>query len=144
MPCKLIALLSICASITCSKQVLPQLLAQVASLDRDHSVSLHAHGEGVDLILTHEHHASLQSDEGLAILSASEPAHVVHIVSGSMTAKQSPLLTVSNTRDLVLYFSTTVVSAWRTFVPPPRIAYSRPPPHETSICPLDSSALLLI
>lgn len=143
--CKLIAALSISASIGCSEQILPQLVAQIASLDRDHSVFLHAHGEGVDLILTHDHHCSPENDEDLAlILSASEPAHVVHIVTGSMTAKQSPLLMVSNTRDLVPYFSTPVALVWRTFVPQIPLAYSRPPPDEMSILPTHRSTLLLI
>jgi hypothetical protein len=143
--CKFIAALVICAPIACSEQILPQLVAQIASLDRDHGVSLHANGDGIDLILTHKHHASPQNDEGLGLmLSASEPAHVVHIATGSTSPKQSPLLAVSNTPDVVPFLSTTVASVWRTFVPPPPLAYSRPPPVETSICPLDSSAVLLI
>ncbi len=140
-----IAALAICAPIACTEQLLPQLVAQIASLDGDHGVSLHANDDCVDLILTHKDHASPKNDEGPGLmLSASEAAHVVHIATGSTTPKQSPLLVVSNTPDVVPFCSTTVVSVWRAFVPPPRIAYSRPPPDETSICPLDSSALLLI
>ena len=145
MRCKLIAVLSIFAPIACSEQILPQLVAHIASLDSDHAAFLQARGEGVDLILIHAHHSSPENDEGVAlILSASEPAHVVHLATGSMTAKQSPLLMVSNTRDLVPYFSTTVASVWRTFVPPLPLAYSRPPPDEVSFLPLDTSTLLLI
>jgi hypothetical protein len=143
--CKFIVVVVICAPIACSEQLLPQLVAQIASLDGDHGVSLHANDDCVDLILTHKDHASPKNDEGPGLmLSVSEAAHVVHIATGSTTPKQSPLLVVSNTPDVVPFFSTTVVSAWRTFVPPPRIAYSRPPPDETSNCPLDSSVLLLI
>jgi len=143
--CKFIAAVVICAPIACGEQILPQLVAQIASLDRDHGVSLHANGDGVDLILTHKDHASPQNDEGLGLmLSASEPAHVVHIATGSTTPKQSPLLVVSSTPDVVPFLSTTVASVWRTFVPPLRLAYSRPPPDEISILPLDSSTLLLI
>ena len=143
--CKLIAVLSICASIVCGEQILPQLVAHIASFDGDHRVSLHADGEGVDLILTHDHHSFPENDEGLTlILSGSEPAHVVHIVTGSMTAMQSPLLMVSKTPDVVSYFSTTVASVWWTFVPPLPLAYSRPPPDELSIPLVDRSTLLLI
>src|SRR4029453_7352831 len=129
--CKFIAGIMICALIACSEHILPQLAAQIATLDSDHGVSLHANGDGVDLILTHKHHSSAENDEGLGLmLSTSEPAHVVHMVTGSTTAKESLCLLVSKTRDLVSYSSTTVVSVWRTFVPPLRLAYSRPPPDE--------------
>jgi hypothetical protein len=137
--------LLVCAAIPCSEQTLPQLLAQIASLDRDHGVSLHACGDGVDLVLTHDDHSSPENDEGAALASsASEPAHVVHIMTGSTTTNQSLLLTVSNTRDEVLYISTTHTSVWRTFVAPLPLAYSRPPPDEISILPVESSTLLLI
>jgi hypothetical protein len=143
--CKLIAAFGVCASITCSGQILPQLIAQVASLDHDHGVSLHASGDGVDLVLTHDHHSFRENDEGEALaLSVSEPAHVVHIMTGPATAKQSASLTVSNARDLIPYFSTAIVREWRTFVPPLPLAYSRPPPDELSILPLHRSTLLLI
>jgi hypothetical protein len=135
----------ICALIACSEHILPQLAAQIATLDSDHGVSLHANGDGVDLILTHKHHSSAENDEGLGLmLSTSEPTHVVHIVTGSTTVKESLSLMVGKTRDLVSYSSTTVVSVWRTFVPPLPLAYSRSPPDEKSRSPVDSSTLLLI
>ena len=129
----------------CSKQILPQLIAQLASLDHDHGVSLHASGDGVDLVLTHDHHSFLENDEAQAwTLSVSEPAHVVHIMTGPAIAKQSASLIVSNARDLVPYFSTAIVREWRTFVPPLPLAYSRPPPDELSISLVHRSTLLLI
>jgi hypothetical protein len=141
--CKLIAALGVCASIACSEQIVPQLIAQLASLDHDHGISLHASGDGVDLILTHDHHSFPENDEAQALaLSASEPAHVVHILTGSLTAKQSAALMVSNARDLVPYFSTAIVREWRTFVPQIPLAYSRPPPDKLSH--LHRSTLLLI
>jgi len=143
--CKLIAALGVCASIACSNQILPQLIAQLASLDHDHGVSLHASSDGVDLVLTHDHHSFLENDEAQPLaLSASEPAHLVHIMTGPATAKQSASLMVSNVRDLVPYFSTAIVREWRTFVPPLPLAYSRPPPDEMSILPAYRSTLLLI
>jgi hypothetical protein len=144
MPCRLITVLSICASIVCGEHILPQLVAQIASFDSDHRVSLHANGEGVDLVLSHNDPCFTENEDALGSLSTSEPAHVVHIVTGSTTAKESLSLMVSKTRDLVSYSSTTVVSVWRTFVPPLPLAYSRPPPDEISVSPLDSSTLLLI
>jgi hypothetical protein len=143
--CKLIAAIGVCASIACSQQILPQLIAQLASLDHDHGVSLHASGDGVDLVLTHDHHSFRENDEMQAVaLSVSEPAHVVHIMTGPATAKQSASLMVSNARDLVPYFSTAIITEWRTFVPPIPLAYSRPPPDELSVLPLHRSTLLLI
>ena len=142
---KVVAALVVCGPIVCSEQILPQLIAQLASLDHDHGISLHASGDGVDLVLTHDHHSFLENDEAQPLaLSASEPAHVVHIMTGSVTAKQSALLMVSKARDLVPYFSTAIVTEWRTFVPPLPLVYSRPPPDEMSILPLHRSTLLLI
>ena len=143
--CKLIAALGVSASIACGNQILPQLIAQLASLDHDHGVALHASGDGVDLVLTHEHHSFPENDEAQALaLSVSEPAHVVHIMTGSLTAKQSASLMVSNARGPVPYFSTVIVTEWRTFVPPLPLAYSRPPPDEMSILLAHRSTLLLI
>ena len=86
--CKFIVAVVICAPIACSEQLLPQLVAQIASLDGDHGVSLHANDDCVDLILTHKDHASPKNDEGPGLmLSASEAAHVVHIATGSTTAQ---------------------------------------------------------
>jgi hypothetical protein len=143
--CKLIAALGVCASMACSNEILPQLIAQLASLDHDHGVSLYVSGDGVDLVLSHDHHSFPENHKEQALaLSASEPAHVVHIMAGSVTAKQSASLMVSNARDLVPYFSTAIVRGWRTFVPPLPLAYSRPPPDEMSILPAHRSTLLLI
>jgi len=143
--CKLIAALGVCALIACSKQILPQLIAQLASLDHDHGVSLHASRDGVDLILTHDHHSFPENDEAQTLaLSAPEPAHVVHIMTGPAAAKPSASLMVSNARDLVPYCSTATVTEWRTFVPPLPLDYSRPPPGEVSILPLHRSPPLLI
>jgi len=143
--CKLIAALGVCASIACSKQILPQLIAQLASLDHDHGVSLHASGDGVDLISPHDNHSFPENDEAqILALSAPEPAHVVHIMTGPAAAKPSASLMVNNARDLVPYCSTATVTEWRTFVPPLPIVYSRPPPGELSILPLHRSTLLLI
>jgi len=143
--CKLIAAIGVCASMACSKQILPQLIAQLASLDHDHGVSLHATSDGVDLILTHDHHSFPENDEAQTLaLSAPEPAHVVHIMTGPAAAKPSASLMVNNARDLVPYCSTATVTEWRTFVPPLLLAYSRPPPDELSIPLVDRSTLLLI
>lgn len=143
--CKLIAALAVCAAIPCGEQVLPQLLAQIASLDRDHAVSLHAGSQGVDLVLSHEHDSLAKNyeDSGL-VLSGSEPAHVVHFFTGPATAKDSSSPTVSNARQLVFHFSMAIATECRTFVPQLPLAYSRPPPDEISISELDRSTLLLI
>ncbi len=143
--CKLIAALAVCAAIPCSEQILPQLLAQIASFDRDHGVSLHATSNGVDLVLTHDSHGLAAPAENQFLMqSPSQPVHVVHIVTGPTTAKQSASPMVSNLRNLIPCFSTVVAAEWRTFVPPLPLAYSRPPPGEISISPLHRSALLLI
>ncbi len=142
---KLIAALAVCAATPCSEQVLPQLLAQIASLDRDHGVSLHATRNGVDLVLTHDSDGLPAPTENQFLMqSPSQPAHVVHIVTGPTTTKQSPSPMVSNVRNSVPYFSTAIATEWRTFAPPLLFAYSRPPPGEISISPLHRSTLLLI
>jgi hypothetical protein len=60
---KFIGAVVICAPIACGEQILPQLLAQMASLDPDHRVSLHACGDGVDFVITHDGHSSPENDE---------------------------------------------------------------------------------
>gem|GEM_PF-1997489 len=143
--CKLIAALVVCAAVPCSAQVLPQLLAQIASFDRDHAVSVYATSDGVVLVLAHDNHGSPETDNGQSLApSSSQPAHVVHIMSGPTTVKQSTSSMASNARSPVPYFSTVIVTEWRIFVPPLALAYSRPPPGEISISPLHRSTLLLI
>jgi hypothetical protein len=143
--CRLIAALAVCAAIPCSEQILPQLLAQIASLDRDHGISLHATSNGVDLVLIHDSDAlPAPTENQLLMQSPSQRAHVVHIMTGPTTAKQSTSPIVSNARNLILCFSTSIATDWHTFVPPLPLAYSRPPPGETSISPLHRSTLLLI
>ena len=142
---KIIAALVCCGAIACSEQVFPQLVAQLASLDHDHGISLRACDDGVDLILTHDHHAFPQSDEfGSLALAASQPSHVFHFMAGLATAKQATPLIASNHSDVTIYFSTALITEWRTFVPPMALAYSRPPPDEISILPEHRSTQLLI
>lgn len=142
---KLIAALAVCAALPCSEQILPQLLAQIASLDSDHAVSLYATSDGADLVLAHDHQGSPVTDNGQSLApSPSQPAHVVHIMSGPTTAKQSTSSMASNARSPIPYFPTVMVTERRIFVPPLALAYSRPPPGEMSISPLHRSTLLLI
>ena len=127
----------------CSEQILPQLIAQIASLDHDHGIFLHATSDGVDLILTHHADVTPAGDEGQS-LDVSQPAHVIHMISGPATAKQSASLVTSNAKQLIACFPTTIIAEWRTFVPRLPLAYSRPPPEATSILPFHRSTLLLI
>jgi len=143
--CKFIAALVICAPIACSEQILPQLVAQIASLDRDHGISLRETNNGVDLVLTHDAHAMPAHDEAQCLaLSAAEPAHIIHFAGGPATTKQSVARTLTPARQVAVYFSTVIATGWRTFVPQMPLAYSRPPPDELSIPLLDRSRLLLI
>src|SRR6266542_2768552 len=142
---RFIVVLLVCTSMACGAQILPQLIAQVASLDHDHAVSLHARNDGVDLVLTHDAHTLRAKNEGQSIaLSTSQRAHVIHIITGPATAKQSGSLGVINAQYVVAYFSSIITTKWRIFVPPPPLDYSRPPPGEVSILPLHRSPLLLI
>src|SRR5918996_410699 len=139
--CQLIAALVICAPIACSEEILPQLIAQIASLDHDHGIFLHATSNGVDLILTHHTHVTPAGDEGRSLdVSPSQPAHVIHMISGPATVKQSASLIISNAKQLVAYFPTAIIAEWQTFVPRLPLAYSRPPP-KAMILRLDRSAL---
>jgi hypothetical protein len=145
MWCEFIAALVICAAIACSEQILPQLVAQIASLDHDHGISLRVTNNGVDLVLTHDVHAVQAHEEVQCLaLSAARPAHIIHFISGPATAKQSVSCTPHNERQIAVYFSTAIVREWRTFVPQIPLAYSRPPPDEMSILPAHRSTLLLI
>ena len=142
---KVVAALVICAPIVSSEQILPQLVAHLASLDHDHGISLVASDDGVDLVLTHHPRPFANKDDVQSLeLSKSESAHVIHFGNGSVMAKQSMSLIVSNERQASPYFSTAVVTEWRTFVPQIPLAYSRPPPDEMSILPAHRSTLLLI
>jgi hypothetical protein len=142
---ELIVALMICAPIACNEQILPQLVAQIASFDHDQGISLCATNKGVDLVLTHDAHAAPAHDEAQCLaLSAARPAHIIHFISGPATAKQSVSCTLHNGRQVALYFSTVIATEWRTFVPRMPLAYSRPPPDELSILPLHRSTLLLI
>ena len=145
MWCKFIAALVICAAIGCSEQILPQLVAQIASLDRDHGISLRETNNGVDLVLTHDAPAAPTHDEAQCLaLSATQPAHIIHFFSGPATAKQSVSCALPTERQVAGYFSTFTAMEWRIFVPQIPLAYSRPPPDETSILPAHRSTLLLI
>jgi hypothetical protein len=140
-----IAALVICAPIACSEQILPQLVAQIASLDRDHGISLRVTNNGVDLVLTHDAHAAPAHDEAQCLaLSAAQPAHTIHFISGPATAKQSVSCGLPTERQVVGYFSTVTATEWRIFVPQIPPAYSRPPPDKMSLLPAHRSTLLLI
>jgi hypothetical protein len=140
-----IAALVICAPIACSEQILPQLVAQIASLDRDHGISLRETNNGVDLVLTHDGPVAPTHDEAQCLaLSATQPAHIIHFVSGPPTAKQSVSCALSTERQVTGYFSTVTAMEWRIFVPQIPLAYSRPPPGRMSILPAHRSTLLLI
>ena len=140
-----IAALVICAPIACSEQILPQLVAQIASLDRDHGISLRETKNGVDLVLTHDAHAAPAHDEAQRLaLSAAQPAHIIHFISGPATAKQSVSCALPSERQVAGYFSSVITTEWRIFVPQIPLAYSRPPPDERSILPAHRSTLLLI
>ena len=141
---QVIGALALCVCITCSNQMLPQLIARIALLNQHHGVSLYATSDGVNLVLTHDAPGSPLTDNRQSFApSPSQPTHVVHIMSVPMTAKQSTSL-ASNARIPVLYFPTVMVAEWRRSVPPLPFAYSRPPPGEMSISPLRRSTLLLI
>ena len=145
MWCKFIAALVICAAIACSEQILPQLVAQIASLDRDHGISLRETKNGVDLVLTHDAHAVPAHDEAQRLaLSAAQPAHIIHFISGPATAKQSVSCALPSERQVAGYFSSVITTEWQIFVPQIPLAYSRPPPDERSILPAHRSTLLLI
>ena len=145
MWCNFIAALVICAPIACSEQILPQLVAQIASLDRDHGISLRETNNGVDLILTHDAHAAPAHDEAQCVaLSAAQPAHIIHFISGPATAKQSASCALPSERQVAGYFSSVITTEWWTFVPQIPIAYSRPPPGRMLILPAHRSTLLLI
>jgi hypothetical protein len=143
MWCKFTAALMVCAPIACGKQILPQLVAQIASLDHDHGIFLRlTNSGGVDLVLTHD--APAHGEAQCFALSAAQPAHIIHFISGPATAKQSVSCALLTERQVAKYFSTIAAAQWQTFVPQLPVAYSRPPPDEISFLPAHRSTLLLI
>lgn len=135
----------LCAPIAWGEQGLPQLIAQIASFDQDHAVSLCATNNGVDLILVHDAHAAREHDQGqFPSLASDEPAHIIHFASGPAMAKQSGARTFTQEQQVVAYFLTVIATEWSTFVPQMPIAYSRPPPGEMTILSVHRSTLLLI
>jgi hypothetical protein len=134
----------LCSAISCSEQVLPQLIAELASLDRDHAVCLRATNAGVDLILTHDGQRSRERTQGeLLTPPPSQPAHVFHFMTGSSLAKQATSLTLTSARNPVAYVLATTPLLWRAFIPSLPLPYSRPPPGEVSISPRLSTLLLI-
>src|SRR5215216_2287801 len=105
MWCKFIAALVICTAIACSEQILPQLVAQIASLDHDHGISLRITNNGLDLVLTHDTHALPAHDEVQCLaLSAAEAAHTIHFAGGPARTKQSVARTLTPERQVAVYF----------------------------------------
>lgn len=144
--CQLLgAALMICGSVACSEQILPQLVAQIASLDHDHGVALSAGTNGIDLILTHDRPSEPQQNESHPVaLPASHAAHVIHLPNDTTLAKQTASVSSGGECSMGACFCASTARHIDAFVPKLPLAYSRPPPERLSILSFDRSTLLLI
>jgi hypothetical protein len=138
----------ICLGIACDGQILPHLVAQVLSLDPDHHVIVHVGLCGVDLVVTHDTPAAVfaaQQRTGPSIAShSSEPAHIIHVCSGTSLAKQTALPERSTEQQITPHVSAAAQPIpVDVFAQKATFAYSRPPPERTAN-PFDRSTLLLI
>jgi hypothetical protein len=135
----------ICVDVACTDQILPQLLAHIASLDADHHVVVRAGSQGIDLFLTHDSSPAASRHEEQSVIEgpASEPAHVVHFCSGATQANQFATPVSATKLPVTRYTVATVSMLFDVFVPKTIFIDSRPPPQRTAIT-LNRSTLLLI
>ncbi|MFL6596350.1 MAG: hypothetical protein ACJ8KF_00070 [Chthoniobacterales bacterium] len=140
-------LVIVCLGIACNGQILPQLVAQIVSLDLDHHVIVHVGSHGIDLVLTHDPPTAVSvSPQGTrrSIASeSSEPAHVIHFPSGTSLANQTAVCERSTQQQIALHVPLAQPTFVDVFAPKVTLVYSRPPPDRTSN-PFDRSTLLLI
>jgi hypothetical protein len=135
----------ICADVACSDQILPQLLAHIASLDPDHHVAVRAGSLGVDLLLAHESSSgtATQQTASVIISTSSEPAHVIHFCSRTTNVNQSAIPLSGTKRQVAGYLAATVSLHFDVFVPKVVFVDSRLPPERTAN-PFNRSTSLLI
>jgi hypothetical protein len=137
----------ICLGIACNGQILPQLVAQVLSLDADHHVIVHFGLRGIDLVLTHDTppavSAAPQRTQPSVASHSSEPAHIIHFPSGTSLANQTALPEKSTEQQIAAHTPAAQPTPVDVFAPKATLAYSRPPPERTAN-PFDRSTLLLI
>ena len=134
-----------CVGVVCPDQILPQLLAHIASLDADHHVVLRAGSHGFDLLLMHDSSPAAVPQETQTVIGSisSEPAHVIHFCSGTTQANQAAA-PFSGTKLQVGRLIVATVSMHLDVCVPKAIFFdSRPPPQRTAI-PFNRSTLLLI
>ena len=140
-------LVIVCLGIVCNGQILPQLVAQIVSLDLDHHVIVHVGSHGIDLVLTHDPPSAVSSaqqrTESSVASHSSEPAHVIHFPSGTILANQTAVPGTSTKHQMAAHVAAAQPTPVDVFVPKVTLVYSRPPPDRTSN-PFDRSTLLLI
>ena len=137
----------ICIGIACSGQILPLLVAQVASLDADHHVIVHVGSHGIDLVLTHDTptavSAAPQRTQRSVASESPEPAHIIHFSSGTSLANQTAVPETSTKQQIAAHVAAAQPAPVDVFAPKATLAYSRPPPERTAN-PFHRSTLLLI
>ena len=140
-------LVIVCLGIACNGQILPQLVAQIVSLDPDHHVIVLVGSRGIDLVLTHDTPAAVsaaqQRTEPSIESHSSEPAHVIHFPSGTSLANQTAVPVTSTKQQITAHVAAVQPAPVDVFAPKATLVYSRPPPERTSN-PFDRSTLLLI
>ena len=137
----------VCLGIACNGQMLPQLVAQLVSLDPDHHVIVHVGSHGIDLVLTHDPptavSAAQQRTEPSIGSHSSEPAHVIHFPSGPTLVDHTAAPVSATKLQVAGDIVATVPMHFAVFVPKATFVDSRPPPKRTAIL-FDRSTMLLI
>jgi hypothetical protein len=135
----------ICVGVVCADQMLPQLVAHIASLDPDHHVVMHQGPRGIDLLLLHDSSRAAVAQQTQAVIesTSSEPAHVIHFSNGATQANQAATPLTDTKLQVASYIVATVSTHVEVFVPKEIFPNSRPPPQRTVIL-FNRSTLLLI
>ena len=134
-----------CAGVVCTDQVLPQLVAHLASLDSDHHVVMRAGSQGIDLLLLHESSAATLPQQTQTVIGSTspEPTHTIHFSNGTIQTSQAVTGLTSIKLQVARYIVATVSMKLDVFVPKELLLDSRPPPQRTVIS-FNRSTLLLI
>jgi len=135
----------ICVGVVCPDQILPQLVAHIASLDSDHHVVMHAGPHGVDLLLSHDTSPTALQQQTQPIIgsTSSKPTHIIHFSSGTTQASQATTSLTNTKLQVACYIAAMVSMRFDVFVPKKLLPDSRPPPQRTVITVNRSTQLLI-
>ena len=140
-----LGVLLICTGVLCNDEILPQLVAHVASLDPDHHVLMHRGSQGIDLLLLHDSSPDAVAQQTQAMIgsTSSEAAHVIHFSNGTTQTNQATTPLTDTKLRVARYVVATMPMHVDAFVAKEILLDSRPPPQPTVVL-FNRSTLLLI